>query len=132
MTTAILRLAAAIGYPDEIPESAESAVLRVDGAEIKASVSRGRLVLSQHLTDDSSRFPALASFASGRMLREEAVLASDGKSAFLWQDAPADAAAHDLSRLFETFANSCDWWRERVDASSEDSGTELTETVIRP
>ncbi len=130
--TAIERLAGAIGYPDEIPEGAESATLRVDDAEIKASVSRGRLVLSQRLTDDAAFLPELASFAAGRMLREEAVLAFGDGAAFLWQDASATAGEHELSRLFETFANSCDWWRERIEGESEESESELTQTVIRP
>ncbi len=130
--TAIERLAGAIGYPDEIPEGAESATLRVDDAEIKASVSRGRLVLSQRLTDDAALFPELASFAAGRMLREDAVLSFGDGTVFLWQDAPAEAGGHELSRLFETFANSCDWWRERIESGEDAAAVDLKETVIRP
>jgi len=130
--TAIERLAVAIGYPDAMPEGDESVTLRVDDAEIKASVSRGRLVLSQRLTDDAALFPELAAFAAGRMLREDAVLSFGDGAAFLWQDAPADAGEHELSRLFETFANSCDWWRERIEAGEDEPRAELTESMIRP
>ena len=48
--TAIERLAEAIGYPDRIPEGALTATLRVDDAEVLASVTGDRLVLSQRLT----------------------------------------------------------------------------------
>jgi hypothetical protein len=101
-------------------------VLRVDGMEILAEESGGRLVLSYVLADDESMLPALASYAAGRMMREDAVLAhgpvggraaeSAAGRAFLWQDAPADADERALLRLFETFADSCDWWRDRVEA----------------
>ncbi len=130
--TAIDRLAGAIGYPDEIPEGAESVTLRVDDAEIVAAVSRGRLVLSQQLTRDAARFPELASYAPGRMLREESALSFGDGAVFLWQDAPSDAGTHELSRLFETFANSCDWWRERIEASNGDSVGGPSEAMIRP
>ena len=132
--TAIERLAEAIGYPDRVPEGALAATLRVDGAEVLAAIAGDRLVLSQRLTGDADKLPALAGYAAGRMLREDAVLAYGGKAAFLWQDAPADADAHGWIRLFETFADSCDWWRERVDAlRGETTGLQSADdVVIRP
>lgn len=114
--TAIDRLAAAIGYPDKIPSGVSRTTFRVDDAEIVASVDSGRLVLSQDLTGDESLFPALAGYAAGRMLREDAVLSFGDGKVFLWQSAPADAPGAALARLFEEFADSCDWWRARVDA----------------
>ena len=94
--------------------------MRVDGMEILAEEVGEKIVLSYVLTDDESLLPMLAAYAAGRMLREDAVLAygeiGGGRSAFLWQDAPSDADARAMLRLFETFMDSCDWWRDRVSA----------------
>ena len=130
--TRLERFLKSIGYPDRISDGSSSFAMRVDEMEIVASEANGRIVLMYSLSGDSAIFPTLAAYAPGRFLREDAVLAYGKSSAFLWQDAPADAGEHELSRLFETFANSCDWWRERVEASSEEKGAELTEAVIRP
>ena len=115
------RLLAAIGYPERMSDGSAPFVLRVDGMEIIAEDTGERVVLEYALTDDEAILPTLASYASGRMLVEDAVLAhgqihGHRPSAFLWQDAPADAGTRELVRLFETFVDSCDWWRERVGA----------------
>ena len=132
--TVISRLAKAIDYPDEVPDGASSFVFRVDGAEIRASSAEGVVRLVHDLGADDSDLPALADYAVGRMLREEAVLAappSEG-SPFLWQEAPASAGAPALRRFFESFMDSCDWWRARVtDLGSEEEPT-INEIVIRP
>ena len=118
-TTALARLAEAIGYPAEIPAGARVFTLLVDGAEIDAEVERGRLRLSW-------RFPApreegdlarLAGYAAGRMLKEEAVLAWDpaAEAALLWQDVPVAADGPLLRRFFEVFTASRDWWAARVE-----------------
>lgn len=130
--TAIERLAKAIEYPDRIPERSLMAVLRVDGAEVSAAITGDRLVLSQRLTGEADKLPALAGYAAGRMLREEAVLAYGDGAVFLWQDASADASEQALVRLFESFMDSCDWWRARVDASRAEEKTEFPEMMIRP
>lgn len=133
--TAIERLAEAIGYPDRVPEGALAATLRVDDAEVSAAIAGDRLVLSQRLTGDADKLPALAGYAAGRMLREDAVLAYGDGVAFLWQDAPADAGGQALVRLFESFMDSCDWWRERVAERRDegaDAGMPLAEMMIRP
>jgi hypothetical protein len=91
--------------------------------EIVAEESGGRLILKYALTEDEGMFARLAEYAAGRMLRESAVLAAERPDAgglFIWQDASADASAHDLLRLFETFCASCDWWRERVESVGGD------------
>ena len=133
--TAIERLAAAIGYPDGVPEGADSFAFRVDGGEVLASVSGGRLRLCQKVTDDLESLPRLAAFASGRILREDAVLSfgemSGEQCAFLWQDAPATSDERTFSRLFETFMDSCDWWRERVEGATEEK-SEIPPMMIRP
>lgn len=130
--TAIERLAEAIGYPDRMPEGALSATLRVDGAEVSAAVTGDRLVLSQRLTDEADKLPALAGYAAGRMLREEAVLAYGDGAAFMWQDVSADAGEQALVRLFESFMGSSDWWRARVEASRVEEKSEFPEMMIRP
>lgn len=130
--TAIERLAEAIGYPDRVPEGALAATLRVDGAEISAAVTGERIVLSQRLTDEADKLPTLAGFAAGRMLREEAVLAYGDGAAFLWQDAPAGASEQVFVRLFESFMDSFDWWRARVETPRGEEKSEFPEMMIRP
>ena len=130
--SAIERLAEAIGYPDRVPEGSLMATLRVDGAEVTAAVTGDRLVLSQRLTDAADKLPALAGYAAGRMLREEAVLAYGDGAAFLWQDASAGASEQALVRLFESFMDSCDWWRARVEGPRAEEKAEFPEMMIRP
>ena len=140
---AIKRLAKAIGYPDRVSDDALSFTFRSDGVEIAAEETDGRLVLSYGLSDDEGILPTLATYAAGRMLKETATLAYGNYQTtklpnyqtFLWQDASADADAHELLRLFETFMDSCDWWRARVDALSGSGTTEASEpetVMIRP
>lgn len=126
------RLLAAIGYPERIPNTDGPFTLRVDGREVFVEVSAGRIVLSIVLTEDESMIPALAAYAAGRMLREEATLAYGKGNVFLWLDAPADADDRALVRLFESFADSCDWWRARVDERGKGGTAEISEAVIRP
>ena len=133
--TAVEKLVAAIGYPERISGGGGSSVLRVDGMEIVAEEADRRIRLSYVLTDDEALLPTLAAYAAGRMLKEEAVLSYGDGRAFLWQDASADADARVMLRLFETFMDSCDWWRARGDAlrGNADVATAVPETMmIRP
>ena len=136
----IKRLLAAIGYPDRMSEFSAPYILRGDGMEVFAEEIDGRLVLSYALTDDESLVAPRAAYAAGRMLKEDAVLAYGGvgvaannqaakpsvRQTFIWQDAPADSDDHGMLRLFETFMDSCEWWRARVDALSEGGGAQST------
>ena len=126
------RLLAVIGYPERIPNADASFTLRVDGKEVFVEESAGRIVLSAVLTEDESMMPTLAVYAAGRMLREEATLAFGSNNIFLWQDAPADADDRALVRLFESFTDSCDWWRARVEERGKSDAVEISEAVIRP
>ena len=137
------RLLSVIEYPEKVPNADGSITLRVDGKEVLVEESEGRIVLSRTLTEDDSIVPTLASYAAGRMLREDAVLAYGSPSrqtakmsssmTFLWQDASADASDRDLLRLFETFMDSCDWWQARVDSlNGRNDGTIPEAMVIRP
>ena len=131
---AIGRLIDAVGYPERAPEGAVSFTLRVDGMEIMAEERDGRLILSRVLTDSDDLLPTLAGYAAGRMLREDAVLAADPntRGAFLWQDSPATADAQSLVRLFETFLDSCDWWRSRIAGETTNTSESVPEMMIRP
>ena len=113
--------------------------------EIVAEEADRRIRLSYVLADDEALLPTLAAYAAGRMLKEDATLAygevavaadrSSGRQAFIWQDAPADSDAHGMVRLFETFMDSCDWWRARVDAlrgAEPVSAPASEEMMIRP
>ena len=113
------RLLADIGYPERISNDSGSFTLRVDGAEVNAEEMNGRIVLSYALSGDERLLPPLATYAAGRMLKEDAVLAFGDGKAILWQEASADSDSIGLRRLFETFMDSCDWWRARVDALRE-------------
>ena len=133
--TSVEKLVAAIGYPERISGGGGSAVLRVDGMEIVAEEADRHIRLSYALTDDETLLPTLATYAAGRMLKEEAALSYGDGRAFLWQEAPADADARAMLRLFETFMDSCDWWRERVDAlrGNAEGAAAVPETMmIRP
>ena len=137
-----------IGYPERAPEGALSFTLQVDGADVLAEERGGRLRLSLPLSVEESNFPKFAAYAAGRMLRETATLTvgelpvgpksaasqpSGNQTLFLWQDVSASAGGHALARLFETFMDSCDWWRARVE---EQNGKEERTTpelfMIRP
>ena len=140
MNSAIGRLAEAIGYPETVPDGMSAFVFAVDGSEIAARESRGRLVLERCLWEPSdddeiaARVPAmLARYAAGRILREEATLAWDPAraAAILWQDIPASAPNDRLRRFFEVFAASCDWWDDRVKEMLTPEPV-FPEMVIRP
>jgi hypothetical protein len=129
------RLLRAIGYPDRAPEAALSFTLLVDGVEIVASEEGGMLRLVCRLTDDAAHLPRLAEYAAGRMLREDAVLAFDQRSgaAILWREVDGSADERTLQRAFEEFADSCDWWRERIDMQGgAQEAPVFPEMMIRP
>ncbi len=142
MTQTLERFLKAVDYPDKADGDGASAVLLVDGAAVLCEDRGDRVVLSFDLGEEASgaSLPKFAQYAAGRILREEAVLAYGRMGAkdtcFLWQDAPADAATAELLRLFETFMNSCDWWRERCGgraAGGEDAPPSSGRTMmIRP
>ena len=139
MMTSIENLAKAIGYPDEIPAGCRDYPLSVDDFEVRAQETDGRIRLSATVftppRDGSGEgtLAQLATYAPGRILKEEAVLAwdPDSDSAILWQDFPATADANDLRRFFEVFAASFEWWRERVRTAHEPEPA-FPEMVILP
>ena len=122
--SSVKRLLVAIGYPERTSDIAVPFTLRVDGMEVVAEEIAGRLVLSYALTDDDSLLPSLAAYASGRMLKENAVLAYGSPSAFVWQDVPADAGDVEMTSFFEAFMDSCEWWKARVDALNDGGGAQ--------
>lgn len=126
-------LARAIGYPDEVSSGLEFFPLHVDGGRIEAREENGRLVLSRVLASAGDvDLAALASYAVGRLLREEAVLAYDPATdeVLLWQDVPTTSDPVLLRRFFEVFTASCDWWLARVQGAREISS--IPEMMIRP
>lgn len=127
-------LATAIGYPEPVPDGTVSHVFVVDGAEIRARVVGNRLLLVRSLSEDPADLPKLAEYAAGRLLREDAVLAweAESGSAVIWRDAPADAGQNALKTLFERFADSADWWDDRVRELHAPVSSEFPEMVIRP
>ena len=87
------------------------------------------------LTDDAAHLPRLAEYAAGRLLREDAVLAFDQRSgaAILWREVDGSADERTLQRAFEEFADSCDWWRERIDMQGgAQEASVFPEMMIRP
>ena len=113
MKNAVNKLCEAIGYPDPVPEGPASFIMEVDGAEVTARILRHRLVLSKIIDRNEADLPRLVSFAPGRMLIEDAVLAWDERAAtcILWQEVPEETAPADLITFFENFMSSSDWWK---------------------
>ena len=131
--SALTRLAAAIGYSQDIPADAVEFVFKVDGGDVRGLDLEKRLVLMRELTQDEDDLPALASCSMGRLLREEAILYWDTQrhAAVLAQTVQASASSHELRLFFETFADACDWWLARVVAEPMDFSS-FPEMVIRP
>ena len=134
MPTPVERFLSAVGYPEKAPDGSTSFPLLVDGGEVLVRAEAGRLVLSRALACDEGDLPRLASFAPGRMLREEAILAAEptpGGAALLWRELPADASAGAMQLAFESFCDSCDWWLDRI-AEFSAPEPEIPPMMIRP
>lgn len=112
----ISKLAVAIGYPEEVADNSSVYAFRVDGWEIIAEKLAGRLILKCHLDIGYDDLPEFASYVAGRLLREEAVLAWDDKAqnAVLWREIPENANSAAMKEAFEEFADSCEWWMQRL------------------
>ena len=118
----ICRFATAIGYPQTVPAEREEFTFIVDGGEMRALDLGGRLVLTREISREEEDVPRLASYSTGRLLRENATLYWDGRcgAVKLAQEIPADATECELKVFFETFADSCDWWLARAAAEPAD------------
>ena len=116
MKNVLEKLSEAIDYPEPVPAGAESFTFRVDGGDVVAQLLGKRLVLSRVIDRDEHDLPQLAAYASGRLLKEEAVLAWDERAAacILWQELPDSVEGRRLTRFFEEFMASCDWWLARA------------------
>lgn len=112
----ISKLAVAIGYPEEVADNSSVYAFRVDGWEIIAEKPAGRLILKCYLDIGYDDLPEFASYVAGRLLREEAVLAWDDKAqnAVLWREIPENANSAAMKEAFEEFADSCEWWMQRL------------------
>ncbi|MDO5318326.1 MAG: type III secretion system chaperone [bacterium] len=133
-TTAIARLARAIGYPEEVPAGTRSFVFQVDGHAVESVEEAGRLRLACRFpqVQEEGDLVRLAGYATGRLLKEEAVIAWDPEAEvpMLWQDVPVTTGDALLRRFFEVFMMSCDWWRARVEDAAVVS--HMPEMVILP
>lgn len=112
----ISKLAIAIGYPEKMADGLSVYAFRVDGWEIIAERLPGRLVLKSYLDIGYDDLPKFASYVAGRLLREEAVLAWDDKvkNGVLWREIPENANPTAMKEAFEEFADSCEWWMQRL------------------
>lgn len=112
------RLATAINYPEEIPEGIVQYLFRVDGLGYAVEILGSRLVVKFRLDISGDEIVTFATFAAGRMLREEAILAWDKRSqeAFLWQELPVHGSSAELAAAFGAFVDACEWWADRVEA----------------
>lgn len=129
----ICNLAAAIGYPEEVAEDTDVFAFSVDGGKVVAEMVASRLVLKRYLEIPFENLSVFASYAAGRVLREEAVLAWDDRAerAFLWREIPARADALAMKEAFEEFADSCDWWIQRA-AEIHAPKSVFPDIMIRP
>lgn len=138
-TVAIERLSKAIGYPQEVPVEAGSFDFLVDGEMISAEAEvkkagEGRILLKTVLTEDEEVAGRLATYAVGRLLKENAVLAWDfeNRAAILWTELNTRRLSDgEVRRAFESFCESADWWRERVKESGV-PGNAPDKFLIRP
>jgi hypothetical protein len=112
----ISELASAIGYPEKVAKDSLVYTFRVDGWEIIAERIANRIVLKRYLDVAYDDLPLFASYAAGRLLREEAVFSWDDKAqkALLWREVPSNANTLTMKDAFEEFADSCEWWMQRV------------------
>ena len=129
---AIGRLVKAIAYPpDSVGADGGDSILQVDGAAVRAASVRGRLIVSRSFGEPSGEtLDALARYAAGRMLKEEATLAWDPvrRELILWQEIPDVLDEARIRAAFELFCMSCEWWAERC----EEARVEMPEMTIRP
>lgn len=133
MKNALEKLHDAIAYPDEMQPGDATYTFRVDGSDVHARLQGGRLLLSSVIDKRDESLQQLSSYAMGRLLKEEAVLAWDERigACVLWQDIPEAASPAELKEFFEHFLNSCDWWRARaVEAGAPPVA--FPDIVIRP
>jgi hypothetical protein len=123
----------AVGYPEKVPDGTDVFMFRVDGREVAAQIQGSRLVLKSYLEIPFEELKVFASYAAGRMLREEAVLAWDDRAerAFLWREIPEKADAAAMKAAFEEFADSCDWWVQRA-AEIDAPKSVFPDIMIRP
>ena len=128
----IERLAEAVGYPERVPEGAMSFAFKVDDDPVRTRVVDGRLVMEWRFPTEAS-VERLATYATGRILREAATVAWDpaAECALLWQPAAKGADAVGLKKAFSDFLNSRDWWKERVKELSVPKAS-LTDMIITP
>jgi hypothetical protein len=133
MHISISNLALAVGYPEKVADEAIIFTFRVDGGEIVAQSLSSRLILKRYLEVPYDKLQVFASYAAGRMLREEAVLSWDDRSerAFLWREIPKNADASEMKAAFEEFADSCDWWVQRT-AEIDAPESVFPDIMIRP
>jgi hypothetical protein len=112
----ISKLANAINYPEKVSQGLSVYAFRVDGWEIIAEKIGNRVVLKHYLDIGYEDLPQFASYAAGRLLREEASLAWDetAQKALLWREIPSKANLAEMEEAFEEFADSCEWWMQRV------------------
>jgi hypothetical protein len=114
--SAVSRFAIAVGYPEKVSDEVDVFTFRVDGEDFVAESLSPWLILKRYLDVSFDGLAVFASYAAGRMLREEAVLAWDERAgrAFLWREIPEEADASVMRGAFEEFADSCDWWAQRA------------------
>ncbi len=133
MKNAIERLCEAIAYPDQVPEGASWFNMLVDGSDVTARLIGKRIVLSRVIDRDENDLPQLTAYAVGRILKEDAVLAWDERlsACVLWQELSEDANSEQLTKFFEDFMHSCDWWVDRAEDLNAPP-TVFPDIVIRP
>ena len=116
MKNSLERLCEAVGYPDKPGAGAHSFTMRVDEGDVLVRIMGKRLVLSRIIDRNLGDLPKLASYATGRMLIEDAVLAWDERAdaCILWQECNETDSNQELVHAFQKFMDSCDWWVARA------------------
>lgn len=135
MNSSIERFLNTIGYPIEEIERTEGPVsLLVDEMTVKVIENRGDLVLRFSLGSiEEVNAAEILGFAAGRVLKEAAVVAFDPESEeiFIWSKIAANASDAKMTKVFEEFMTSCEWWRAALGAESAKAKESVSNEFMR-
>lgn len=135
MNSSIERFVKTIGYPIEEIERTEGPVsLLVDEMTIRVDMAKVGIVMRYALgRTDEVNAAIILGYAAGRILKEEAVIAYDPESEeiFIWSKIAANASDAKMTKVFEEFMTSCEWWRAALGAESAKAKESVSNEFMR-
>lgn len=135
MNSSIERFVKTIGYPIEEIERTEGPVsLLVDEMTIRVDIAKVGMVMRYVLgRTDEVNAALILGYAAGRILKEDAVVAYDPENdeIFLWSKIAANASEAKMTKVFEEFMTSCEWWRTALGAESANAKESVSNEFMR-